>query len=88
MIIVTSPFYWYHAVTLTMTFDQFQGQICCRVGDHKYSNLLVFTGGKFCINVHQTVQVVVIFKISMLFTYERQVVIFAGGGGLDFRIQS
>ena len=26
MILVTGPFYWYHAVTLT--FDQLQGQIC------------------------------------------------------------
>ena len=30
MIIVTSPFYWYHAVTLT--FDLSQGQIWCRAG--------------------------------------------------------
>ena len=37
--IVTSPFYWYHAVTLT--FDLSQGQICCRAGDHNSSNLLV-----------------------------------------------
>ena len=39
MILVTSPFYWYHAVTLT--FDLLQGQICCRAGDHNSSNLLV-----------------------------------------------
>ena len=38
MILVTSPFYWYHAVTLT--FDLLQGQICCR-GDHNSSSLLV-----------------------------------------------
>ena len=39
MILVTSPFYSYHAVTLT--FDLLQGQICCRAGDHNSSNLLV-----------------------------------------------
>ena len=39
MILVTSPFYWYHAVTLT--FDLLQGQMCCRAGDHNSSNLLV-----------------------------------------------
>ena len=39
MILVTSPFHWYHAVTLT--FDLLQGQICCRAGDHNSSNLLV-----------------------------------------------
>ena len=42
MILVTSPFYWYHVVTLTLIFDLLQGQICCRVGDHNSSNLLVF----------------------------------------------
>ena len=31
MILVTSPFYWYHAMTLT--FYLLQGQICCRAGD-------------------------------------------------------
>ena len=41
MILVTSPFYWYHVVTLTLTFDLLQGQICCRAGDHNSSNLLV-----------------------------------------------
>ena len=41
MILVTSPFHWYHAVTLTLTFDLLQGQICCRAGDHNSSNLLV-----------------------------------------------
>ena len=40
-ILVTSPFYWYHEVTLTLTFDLLQGQICCRAGDHNSSNLLV-----------------------------------------------
>ena len=39
MILVTSPFQWYHAVALT--FDLLQGQICCRAGDHNSSNLLV-----------------------------------------------
>ena len=29
MILVTSPFFWYHVVTLTLTFDLLQGQICC-----------------------------------------------------------
>ena len=41
MNLVTSPFYWYHAVTFTLTFDLLQGQICCRAGDHNSSNLLV-----------------------------------------------
>ena len=41
IILVTSPFYWYHAVTLTLTFDLLQGQICCRAGDHNSSNLVV-----------------------------------------------
>ena len=40
MILVTSPYYWYHTVTLT--FDLSQGQICCWAGDHSFSNLLVF----------------------------------------------
>ena len=31
MILVTSPFYWYHVVALT--FDILQGKICCRMGD-------------------------------------------------------
>ena len=39
---VTRPFRRYHVVTLTVTFDLLQGQICCRVGDHNYLNLLVF----------------------------------------------
>ena len=41
MINVTNPFYWYHAVTLTLNFDPSQGQICCQAGDHNSSNLLV-----------------------------------------------
>ena len=28
-------------MTLTVTFDLFQGQICCRAGDHNSLNLLV-----------------------------------------------
>ena len=28
-------------MTLTVTFDLLQGQICCRVGDHNSLNLLV-----------------------------------------------
>ena len=39
MILVSSPFYWYLVVTLT--FDLLQGEICCCVGDHNSSNLLV-----------------------------------------------
>ena len=39
--IVTLPFWWYHVVTLTVTFDLLQGQICCRAGDHNSLNLLV-----------------------------------------------
>ena len=38
---VTRPFRWYHVVTLTVTFDLLQGQICCRAGDHNSLNLLV-----------------------------------------------
>ena len=38
---VTRPFRWYHVVTLTVTFDLLQGQICCRAGDHHSLNLLV-----------------------------------------------
>ena len=40
MILVAIPFNWFHAMTLT--FDQLQGQICCRAGDHNSSNLLVW----------------------------------------------
>ena len=32
MILVTSPFFWYHVVTLTITFYLLQGQICCQAG--------------------------------------------------------
>ena len=39
--LVTRPFRWYHVVTLTVTFDLLQGQICCRAGDHNSLNLLV-----------------------------------------------
>ena len=39
MILLTSPFYWYHAFTLT--FDLFQGQICWWMRDHNFSHLLV-----------------------------------------------
>ena len=39
MVLVTSPFNWHHVVTLT--FDIFQGQICCRAGEHNPPNLLV-----------------------------------------------
>ena len=38
---VTRPFWWYHVVTLMVTFDLLQGQICCWVGDHNFLNLLV-----------------------------------------------
>ena len=41
MILVTSPFYWYHAVTLT--FGLLQGLISCQAGDHNSSNLLVLS---------------------------------------------
>ena len=41
MILVTSPFNWHHAVTMTLTFDLLQGQSCCRAGDHNSPNLLV-----------------------------------------------
>ena len=36
--LVTRPFRWYHVVTLTVTFDLLQGQICCRAGDHNSLN--------------------------------------------------
>ena len=39
MIIETSPFNWHHSVTLT--FDLFQGKICCLAGDHNSLNSLV-----------------------------------------------
>ena len=48
--IVTLPFWWYHVLTLTMTFDLLQGQICCRAGDHNSLNLLVCSITKY-INV-------------------------------------
>ena len=38
---VTRPFRWYNVVTVTMTFDLLQGQICCRAGDHNSLNLRV-----------------------------------------------
>ena len=41
MILVTSPFNWHHAVTLTLTFDLLQGQRCCHARDHNSPNLLV-----------------------------------------------
>ena len=41
MIVVSSPFNWYHAVTLT--FELLQGQSCCRAGDHNSPNLLVIS---------------------------------------------
>ena len=45
MILVTRPFNWHHAVTLT--FDLLQGQSCCRAGDHSSQNLLVIFGMEF-----------------------------------------
>ena len=44
---VRRPFWWYHVVTLTVTFDLLQGQICFRAGEHNSLNFLlayVFTG--------------------------------------------
>ena len=38
MILMTSTFYWYHEVTLT--FDEIQGQIRCRAGDHNSLNFI------------------------------------------------
>ena len=40
MIFVTSPFKWRHAVTLT--FDLFQGQSCCRAGDQSIPWICLF----------------------------------------------
>ena len=41
--VVTRTFRWYHVVTLIVTFDLLQGQICCRAGDHNSLNLLVMS---------------------------------------------
>ena len=41
LFLVPRPFRWNHVVTLTVTFDLLQGQICCRAGDHNSLNLLV-----------------------------------------------
>ena len=38
---MTSDFNWHHAVNLTLTFDFFENQICCRARDHDAQNLLV-----------------------------------------------
>ena len=40
--LVTRPFQWHHVVTLTVTFDLLQGQICCRAWVHNSLNLLVW----------------------------------------------
>ena len=48
VLLVTRPFRWYHVVTLTVTFDLLQGQICCRAGDHNSLNLLVLFNFHFC----------------------------------------
>ena len=37
-------------MTLTVTFDLLQGQICCRAGDHNSLNLLVIGDYFSCIN--------------------------------------
>ena len=39
MVLVISSFNWHHVVTLT--FDLFEGQICCHAGDHNSPNLLI-----------------------------------------------
>ena len=41
MILMTSPFNWNLAWTLTLTFDILQGQIFCHMWDHNSPNLLV-----------------------------------------------
>ena len=38
---VTRPFRWYHVVTLTVTFDLLQGQICWRAGGPQFSEFLI-----------------------------------------------
>ena len=43
MCLVTSPFNWHHAVTLT--FDIYQGQIYCKAGNHNSPNLQTFLCG-------------------------------------------
>ena len=54
MIIVTNAFYRYHAVTLVLTFDLLQGQICWRAGNHNFLYLLVTDQEerKFRYNMH------------------------------------
>ena len=48
MALVTSPFDWHYAVTLTFTFDLFQGQVCCRAGDHNSPNSLLLFKDDWC----------------------------------------
>ena len=52
MILVTGPFNWHQVVTLTLTFDLLQGQICCRAGDHNSPNLLVVFKVQFCTRIY------------------------------------
>ena len=52
MILVTGPFNWHHVVTLTLTFDLLQGQICCRAGDLNSPNLLVVFKVQFCTRIY------------------------------------
>ena len=53
MILVTSPFNWHHAVTLT--FDLLQSQSCCRVGDLNFPNMLVIDKPAFRTNLNEAV---------------------------------
>ena len=43
LFLVTRPFQRYHVVTLTVTFDLLQGQICCQAGDRNSSEFACFT---------------------------------------------
>ena len=68
MILVTSPFNWHHAMTLTLTFGLLQGQSCCRVGDHNSPNLLVYFVLQFCwcdLNIRQ---IDIVWDIHLLST--------------------
>ena len=49
----TRHFRLYHVVTLMVTFDLLQCQICCRAGDHNSRNLLVcFVLDWSCLKLH------------------------------------
>ena len=69
MILVTSPFNWHHAVTLT--FDLFQGRSCCRAGDHNFPNWLVqHKSALHCyVGIFRTYIVLLFISCTRLFFY-------------------